>query len=98
MMSNNKLQDDGVKKCHLPTQMLINEDLPTNKVLLAKMREAGYYTITEFSAKLRITRSYLSQVLHYKLNPDTDLRLRIAKALDCDSLIIFPLEDEKRYI
>jgi len=78
--------------------MLISEDIPTNKVLLAKMREAGYYSITAFSAKLGITRSYLSQVIHYKINPDTDLRLRIAKELDCDSLIIFPLEDEKEYI
>lgn len=93
--TNNKKY--GVKNRNLPPHMQINGSIPTNKVLLAKMRESSFHTLTGFAARIGISRAYLSQVLHYKLWPDSDIRFRISKILGCDSSIVFPIEDEKLY-
>jgi len=77
---------DAVKNC-------FNVTSKTNQILLSFMLNAGYKSVTDFAFALGISRSRLSQIIHGHIPPDTQLKLKIAKALNTDTIIIFGVTD-----
>jgi len=77
---------NSVKEC-------FNVTPHTNHILLGFMLHKGYKSITDFSFDLGITRSRLSQIIHNHIQANDSLKIKIAKALDVDSRIIFPEVD-----
>ena len=71
-----------------------NNACRTNMKLISLIQDRGYRTISDFADALGVSRSLISQIVHYLREPTTAMKLAIAKKLDTDSRIIFPEEKE----
>lgn len=74
--------EDTVKECYYITSR-------TNQILLAFMMDKGYRTVTAFANEIGLSRSRLSQIIHGHIAPNDELKVKIAKKLGTDSLVIF---------
>lgn len=56
--------------------------------------ESKGFTQSQFAEHIGLSRQFFWQIVHKKMIPKIGLRLKIAKALDTDSALIWRDEDE----
>lgn len=67
-----------------------NNTTRTNHRLLALILDRGFKTIQSFADEMSVSRSLISQIIHYHKEPSEEMKIMIAKKLETDSRVIFP--------
>jgi transcriptional regulator with XRE-family HTH domain len=62
-------------------------------VIMALMQDRSIKTIQDLADKIGSSRPTLSLIIHEHKEPSEDFKIRLAKALNVDSRIIFPVKE-----